>query len=132
MGAWMGGTLWTRRDRASGAATSAAQDRRCPGILLRVQRRRRLMIRESPYLAVVPAYNEVGTVASVVRKLNDNCPDFDVLVIDDGSRDGTAQAAEVAGARVLRLPFNLGIGGTVQAGFKFAEEHGYQRMVQVD
>ena len=90
------------------------------------------MIRESPYLAVVPAYNEVGTVTSVVRKLNENCPDFDVLVIDDGSTDATAEAAEQAGARVIRLPYNLGIGGTVQAGFKFAEEHGYERMIQVD
>src|SRR3954451_11282305 len=132
MGAWMGGTLWTRRDRASGAATSAAQDRRCPGILLRVQRRRRPMIRESPYLAVVPAYNEVGTVASVVRRLHEVCPEFDVVVIDDGSTDATAEAAEEAGARVIRLPYNLGIGGTVQAGFKFAEEHGYERMIQVD
>src|SRR3954447_9880224 len=132
MGAWMGGTLWTRRDRASGAATSAAQDRRCPGILLRVQRRRRPMIRESPYLAVVPAYNEVGTVASVVRRLHEVCPEFDVVVIDDGSTDATAEAAEQAGARVIRLPYNLGIGGTVQAGFKVAEENGYHRMIQVD
>ena len=90
------------------------------------------MIRESPYLAVVPAYNEVGTVARVVRKLHEVCPDFDVVVIDDGSTDATAEVAEGAGARVIRLPYNLGIGGTVQAGFKFAEEHGYDRMVQVD
>jgi glycosyltransferase involved in cell wall biosynthesis len=90
------------------------------------------MIRERPYLAVVPAYNEAASVGGVVRRIRASCPEFDVLVVDDGSTDATAEAATDAGARVMRLPFNLGIGGTVQSGFKFAEEHGYDRMVQVD
>jgi glycosyltransferase involved in cell wall biosynthesis len=90
------------------------------------------MIRERPYLAVVPAYNEADTVGRVVRALHEQCPDFDVLVIDDGSTDPTAEVAAGSGARVLKLPFNLGIGGAVQSGFKFAEEHGYERMIQVD
>jgi glycosyltransferase involved in cell wall biosynthesis len=83
-------------------------------------------------LAVVPAYNESATVASVVSALHREAPQFDVLVIDDGSTDHTAERAEDAGARVVRLPFNLGIGGAVQAGFVYADEHGYDRMVQVD
>jgi glycosyltransferase involved in cell wall biosynthesis len=83
-------------------------------------------------LAVVPAYNESATVATVVAALHREAPAFDVLVIDDGSTDDTAQRASDAGARVLRLPFNLGIGGAVQAGFVYADENGYDRMVQVD
>jgi glycosyltransferase involved in cell wall biosynthesis len=83
-------------------------------------------------LAVVPAYNEGQTVGDVVDRLHEVCPQFDVLVIDDGSTDDTADRAAAAGARVLRHPFNLGIGGAVQNGFRFALENGYDRMVQVD
>jgi glycosyltransferase involved in cell wall biosynthesis len=83
-------------------------------------------------LAVVPAYNEAATVAGVVLALRRHAPDFDVLVIDDGSTDGTSQLARAAGARVVRSPFNLGIGGAVQTGFVFAHEGGYELMVQVD
>lgn len=83
-------------------------------------------------LAVVPAYNEVATVASVVRAIRSHAPDYDVLVIDDGSTDTTAAIAQAAGARTLRMPFNLGIGGAVQAGFVYALDNGYDRMVQVD
>jgi glycosyltransferase involved in cell wall biosynthesis len=68
----------------------------------------------------------------VVAAIHREAPAFDVLVVDDGSTDDTAGRAEDAGARVLRLPFNLGIGGAVQAGFVYADEHGYDRMVQVD
>jgi len=83
-------------------------------------------------LAVVPAYNEAETVSDVIRSLHEGAPGFDVLVIDDGSTDRTSTIAREAGARVLRHPFNLGIGGAVQSGFVFALENGYQRMVQVD
>jgi hypothetical protein len=83
-------------------------------------------------LAVVPAYNESRTVAGVVRSIREQVPDFDILVVDDGSTDRTAEVAERAGAWVLRLPFNLGIGGAVQAGFAYAEENGYRCLVQVD
>jgi len=84
------------------------------------------------YLAVVPAYNESATIVSVVEALREQAPEFDVLVVDDGSTDETAGLARMAGARVLSMPFNLGIGGTVQAGFVFARSHGYDFLAQVD
>jgi glycosyltransferase involved in cell wall biosynthesis len=84
------------------------------------------------YLAVVPAYNEEGTVARVVTKIHELAPDFDVVVVDDGSTDGTAEQAEKAGAKVVRHPFNLGIGGAVQSGFTYALENGYDRLAQID
>ena len=90
------------------------------------------MSTRSSYLAVVPAYNEAGTVAAVVRSIREHAPGFDVVVIDDGSTDGTGEVAEAAGAQLLRHPFNLGIGGAVQSGFVYALENGYEYMVQVD
>jgi glycosyltransferase involved in cell wall biosynthesis len=84
------------------------------------------------YLAVVPAYNEAATVGRVVRSIRRHAPDFDVVVVDDGSTDATGPIAEDAGARVLRHPFNLGIGGAVQTGFVYALDNGYDYMVQVD
>jgi glycosyltransferase involved in cell wall biosynthesis len=83
-------------------------------------------------LAVVPAYNEAATIHGVVSALRRHAPDFDVLVIDDGSTDDTSRLARAAGARVVRPPFNLGIGGAVQTGFVFAREGAYDLMVQVD
>jgi glycosyltransferase involved in cell wall biosynthesis len=83
-------------------------------------------------LAVVPAYNESATVAGVVRAIHMGAPGLDVLVIDDGSTDDTREQAEEAGARVLRHPFNLGIGGAVQSGFVYALDNEYDFMVQVD
>ena len=84
------------------------------------------------YLAVIPAYNEVATVGGVVRAIRAQGPHFDVVVVDDGSTDATGEVARKAGARALRLPFNLGIGGAVQAGFLYALDNDYDFMVQVD
>ena len=90
------------------------------------------MLARKTHLAVVPAYNESASVAAVVHAIHRAAPQFDVLVIDDGSTDDTAGAAQDAGARVLRMPYNLGIGGAVQAGFLYARDEGYQFMAQVD
>ena len=87
---------------------------------------------DSSHLAVIPAYNEAATVGDVVRRIHADAPEWDVVVVDDGSTDRTTEAARSAGARVVKLPFNLGIGGAVQAGFVFAREHHYEYMAQVD
>jgi glycosyltransferase involved in cell wall biosynthesis len=83
-------------------------------------------------LAIVPAFNEEESIARVVAELNDFDPGFDVVVVDDGSVDRTAKVAREAGAFVLKLPFNLGIGGAMQTGFRFAYERSYDVAVQID
>ncbi len=83
-------------------------------------------------LAIVPAHNEAGSVAPTVAEIRRWAPDFDILVVDDGSTDATGAHARAAGATVLVLPFNLGIGGAMQAGYLYAREHGYEVAVQVD
>ena len=83
-------------------------------------------------LAIVPAYNEGEMVARVVRDIHREAPGFDVLVVDDGSTDATAMHAESEGAIVIRHPYNLGIGGAVQSGYKYALRNDYDVAVQVD
>jgi glycosyltransferase involved in cell wall biosynthesis len=83
-------------------------------------------------LAIVPAYNEEGMVGRVVRDIHRVEPQFDVLVVDDGSTDATAAEARAEGAAVISHPFNLGIGGAVQSGFKYALREGYDVAAQVD
>ena len=83
-------------------------------------------------IALVPAHNEELTVAGVVDEIKAFDLDFEVLVIDDGSTDRTAELAEGAGAHVVRLPYNLGIGGAVQTGIQYARNHDFDLAVQVD
>jgi len=83
-------------------------------------------------LLIVPAYNEEATLALVLQELRDVAPQFDVIVVNDGSTDATSETARSLGVPVLDLCFNLGIGGAVQTGFKYALRHGYDAAVQVD
>ena len=83
-------------------------------------------------LVIVPAHNEVEAISGTVAEIHASAPDFDVVVIDDGSSDETSARAAEAGAAVLRLPFNLGIGGAMQSGYLYALENGYEVAVQVD
>lgn len=83
-------------------------------------------------LVVIPAWNEEGSVGSVVEEVRAALPGVDVVVVDDGSTDGTRAAALGAGALVLSLPLNLGVGGAMRTGYRYAVRHGYDVVVQVD
>lgn len=80
---------------------------------------------------IVPAWNESRNVGNTVREILAHTA-YDVVVVDDGSTDDTAHVARDAGARVLVLPFNMGVGGAMRTGFTFAQRHGYDRAIQVD
>jgi len=82
-------------------------------------------------LVIIPAYNEEKNVAAVIRKIRQK-PGIDVVVVNDGSKDRTSRVARDAGAIVVDLPFNLGIGGAVQTGYLYAYKNGYDVAVQVD
>jgi len=83
-------------------------------------------------LVIIPAYNEAGCIAGVVGQARASLPRADVVVVDDGSTDATARLAEQSGAMLLRLPINLGIGGAVQTGYRFAERQGYDAVARLD
>ena len=83
-------------------------------------------------LIIIPAYNEEEAIGGVLAALREHAPAFDVLVIDDGSRDNTAAVVRAAGFEAIRLPVNLGIGGAMQTGFKYAWRSGYDIAVQCD
>jgi glycosyltransferase involved in cell wall biosynthesis len=83
-------------------------------------------------LIIVPAYNEEKSIPGVIDDIRSYVPDADIIVIDDGSRDGTEMVARELGVTVLALPFNLGIGGAMQTGYLYAEQNGYDVAVQFD
>jgi glycosyltransferase involved in cell wall biosynthesis len=83
-------------------------------------------------LVIVPAWNEERSVGHTVREILAAEPAYDVVVVDDGSTDDTVREATAAGATVLHLPFNLGVGGAMKTGFTYAQRHGYERAIQVD
>lgn len=83
-------------------------------------------------LVIMPAWNEAESVGATVREVLAQPASYDVLVVNDGSTDATAAAAAAAGAQVLELPFNIGVGGAMRAGFKYAQRHGYDAVIQVD
>ncbi|UDF14714.1 glycosyltransferase family 2 protein [Antiquaquibacter oligotrophicus] len=80
----------------------------------------------------MPAFHEEASVAAVVHEVLEKLPGVGVLVVDDGSTDATTAVARAAGARVATLPFNLGVGGAMRLGFKYALANGYTTVVQVD
>jgi glycosyltransferase involved in cell wall biosynthesis len=90
------------------------------------------MPRPTSVLVVIPALNEEGSVGLVVKEVLAALPDAHLLVVDDGSVDRTRQVALDAGADVLSLPFNLGVGGALRAGFRYAVRFDYDIAVQVD
>lgn len=83
-------------------------------------------------LIIIPAWNEEATVSNVISEVWQRMPEADVLVVNDGSTDSTSLVARKAGARVLDLPVNLGVGGAMRAGYRFAERRGYDFAVQLD
>jgi glycosyltransferase involved in cell wall biosynthesis len=83
-------------------------------------------------LVIVPAWNEAANVGNTVREILQEVVGADVVVVDDGSTDATARVAAQAGARVLSLPFNMGVGGAMRTGFTYAQRHDYARAIQVD
>jgi glycosyltransferase involved in cell wall biosynthesis len=91
-----------------------------------------LSFRPYKLLVIAPAYNEEGVISRVVCSVHEVLPEADMLVIDDGSGDATAPNAAAAGAVVVRHPFNLGIGATVQTGLRYALSGGYDYVVRVD
>jgi len=83
-------------------------------------------------LVIIPAYNEEASLPAVLKELAEQTPEYDVLVVSDGSTDRTAEISREAGAHVAVLPFNLGIGGALRTGFSFAVRNGYERAAQFD
>jgi len=83
-------------------------------------------------LVIIPAFNEKETIASVIEDVRTHAPEAEILVVNDGSHDSTASIAERMGAVTLTHPYNLGIGATMQTGYKYARLKGFDVAVQVD
>ena len=83
-------------------------------------------------LVIVPAYNEEACIKGVIEDIRENFPQGDILVVNDGSTDGTLELVKGLGENLIDLPYNLGIGGAMQTGFLYALEEGYDAALQFD
>ncbi|HER6125727.1 TPA: glycosyltransferase family 2 protein [Streptococcus pyogenes] len=83
-------------------------------------------------LIIIPAYNESSNIVNTIRTIESDAPDFDYIIIDDCSTDNTLAICQKQGFNVISLPINLGIGGAVQTGYRYAQRCGYDVAVQVD
>lgn len=83
-------------------------------------------------LVIIPAYNEADNIENVVKKITQQCPQYDYLIINDGSNDGTEELCQRKGFCVINLPINLGIGGAVQSGYRYAKQNQYDIAIQID
>lgn len=90
------------------------------------------MNKQPKILVIIPAYNEERNIAKTINEVKEKAPYVDILVVDDGSKDKSAEVARQLNVRVVSLPFNLRIGGAVQTGFKIAKMLGYDIVIQVD
>ena len=90
------------------------------------------MSTEQRVLIILPAWNESEGLPMVLKEIQTKLPGVDALVVDDGSLDDTARVAAAAGATVVRLPYNLGVGGAMRLGYRYAHEHDYDVAIQVD
>lgn len=91
-----------------------------------------MMEEKENVLLIIPAYNEAENIERVVEKLIRNFPQYDYVVVNDGSSDGTGELCMEKGYQVLNLPINLGIGGAVQTGYRYALKYGYDIAIQLD
>ena len=83
-------------------------------------------------LIIIPAYNEAANIEKTVASIKANAQGFDYVIINDCSADNTRQICERNGFNIVNLPINLGIGGAVQTGYRYAYDYGYDMAVQVD
>ncbi|MBW8803379.1 MAG: glycosyltransferase family 2 protein [Catenulisporales bacterium] len=90
------------------------------------------MSAEKRVLVIIPAWNEAASIADVIAEIHDQLPAYDVLVVNDGSTDDTERVALAAGARVVSLPYNLGVGGAMRLGYRYADENDYDIALQID
>ncbi|HBO5467298.1 TPA: glycosyltransferase, partial [Pseudomonas aeruginosa] len=86
----------------------------------------------SDLLIIIPAYNEEGSIENVVNNIIQNYPQYDYVIINDGSRDKTSQICHENHYNIVDLPVNLGLAGAFQTGLRYAYEHGYNKAVQFD
>jgi glycosyltransferase involved in cell wall biosynthesis len=90
------------------------------------------MISENNILVLIPAVNEEDRVGDVIQGVRQHLQGAKILVVDDGSGDGTARVSRDAGACVVSHPFNMGVGTALQTGYKYAVQHGFQYVIQLD